>query len=417
MKPAWWEPTLSAIGGYGESHRRQGRLPPSLGFRLPPGLGLLLVLAFLAGCAAPHARRTDVLFWNQPQREAAFRAMETHYASNIVRHGKAHPLSAGAPLSPRFDDGSTLESYMAAHHVAGVMVVEDGRVRLERYGLGAGPATRWTSFSVAKSFTSTLVGAALRDGAIHSLDDKVTRYIPELAAGAYRDVTIRQLLSMTSGVRWNEDYTDPHSDVAMMYEGARQPGVPLLVSYMSRLPREFAPGERWVYKTGETDLIGILVTRATGKTLASYLSEKIWKPYGMAADALWLKDDMDGTEAGGSGVSATLGDYARLGQFLLDGGMADGKAVLADGWIEDATHTHAAIGVKGRGYGYQWWTYDDGSFEGIGIFGQLLHVDPKRRLVIVQLAAWPVATDEAQAKARAAFVRAVNRAVDDAPGH
>jgi CubicO group peptidase (beta-lactamase class C family) len=137
----------------------------------------------------------------------------------------------------------------------------------------------------------------------------------------------------------------------------------------------------------------------------------------MAADALWLKDDMDGTEAGGSGVSATLGDYARLGQFLLDGGMADGKAVLADGWIEDATHTHAAIGVKGRGYGYQWWTYDDGSFEGIGIFGQLLHVDPKRRLVIVQLAAWPVATDEAQAKARAAFVRAVNRAVDDAPGH
>ncbi|MEZ2418304.1 serine hydrolase domain-containing protein [Luteibacter sp. RCC_6_2] len=378
---------------------------------------MLLVLVFLVGCSAPHARRTDVLFWNQPQREAAFRAMETHYASNVVRHGRAHPLPAGAPLSPRFDDDSTLERYMAAHHVAGVMVVEDGRVRLERYGLGAGPATRWTSFSVAKSFTSTLVGAALRDGAIHSLDDKVTRYIPELAAGAYRDVTIRQLLSMTSGVRWNEDYTDPHSDVAMMYEGARQPGVPLLVSYMSRLPREFAPGERWVYKTGETDLIGILVTRATGKTLASYLSEKIWRPYGMAADALWLKDDMDGTEAGGSGVSATLGDYARLGQFLLDGGMADGKAVLADGWIEDATHTHAAIGVKGRGYGYQWWAYDDGSFEGIGIFGQLLHVDPKRRLVIVQLAAWPVATDEAQAKARAAFVRAVNRAVDDAPGH
>lgn len=372
----------------------------------------VLFMTLLAGCAMPpHARRTDVLFWNQPQREAAFRAMDTHYASNVVRHGVAHPLPYGFPLLPRFDDGTSLETYMAAHHIAGVMVVENGHVRLERYGLGAGPATRWTSFSVAKSFTSTLVGAALRDGAIRSLDDKVTRYIPELDAGAYRDVTVRQLLSMTSGVRWNEDYVDPHSDVAMMYEGARQPGVPLLVSYMSHLPREFAPGARWVYKTGETDLIGILVTRATGKTLATYLSEKIWKPYGMAADAIWLKDDVDGTEAGGSGVSATLGDYARLGQFLLDGGTAGGTQVLADGWLADAARSHADIDVPGRGYGYQWWTYDDGSYEGIGIFGQLLHVDPKRHLVIVQLAAWPVATDEAQAGARAAFVKAVNRAV------
>ncbi|NID16439.1 serine hydrolase domain-containing protein [Luteibacter yeojuensis] len=375
----------------------------------------LLALSLLAGCAAQHARRTDVLFWNQPQREAAFRAMETHYASNVVHHGKARPLPAGAPLVPRFADGTTLEAYMAAHHVAGVMVVQDGRVRLERYGLGAGPATRWTSFSVAKSFTATLVGAALRDGAIHGLDDKVTRYIPELSAGAYRDVTVRQLLEMTSGVRWNEDYVDPHSDVAMMYEGVRQPGVPLLVTYMSRLPRDFPPGEHWVYKTGETDLVGILVTRATGRTLAAYLSEKIWKPYGMAADALWLKDEVDGTEAGGSGVSATLADYARLGQFLLDGGVAAGKPVLADGWIADATRKHADIGAPGRGYGYQWWTYDDGSFEGIGIFGQLLHVDPRRHLVVVQLAAWPVATDEAQATARADFVKAVNRAVDTHP--
>lgn len=376
---------------------------------------VLCALAVLAACATPHARRTDVLFWDQPQREAAFRAMETHYASNVVRHGVAHPLPAGAPLQPRFADGTTLDAYMAQHHVAGVMVLVDGKVRLERYGLDATPSTRWTSFSVAKSFTSTLVGAALRDGAIHSLDDRVTRYLPELAAGAYRDVTVRQLLTMTSGVRWNEDYADPHSDVAMMYEGARQPGVPLLVSYMAKLPREFAPGERWVYKTGETDLIGILVERATGKTLAAYLSEKIWRPYGMGADALWLKDEVDGTEAGGSGVSATLADYARLGQFLLDGGVAGGRPVLAEGWLADATRRHADIGAPGRGYGYQWWTYDDGAFAGIGIFGQLLHVDPSRRLVIVQLAAWPVATDDTQAAARAAFVNAVMAGVDDHP--
>ena len=373
---------------------------------------LLAATLVLAACATPHARRTDVLFWNQPQRDAAFRAMETHYASNVVHHGVAHPLPAGDALQPRFADGGTLDTYMTAHHVAGVMVVQNGRVRLERYGLGATPETRWTSFSVAKSFTSTLVGAALRDGSIHSLDDKVTRYLPELAAGAYRDVTVRQLLTMTSGVRWNEDYVDPKSDVAMMYEGKRQSGVPLLVTYMAPLPREVAPGERWVYKTGETDLIGILVTRATHKTLAAYLSEKIWTPYGMASDALWLKDEVDGTEAGGSGVSATLADYARLGQFLLDGGIAGGKPVLADGWLADATHKHADIGVPGRGYGYQWWTYDNGAFAGIGIFGQLLYIDPARHLVIAQMAAWPVATNDEQARARAAFVDAVIASLD-----
>ncbi|WP_285403867.1 serine hydrolase [Luteibacter sp. ME-Dv--P-043b] len=369
------------------------------------GLGGLLLA--LGACAVPHARRTDVLFWNQPQREAAFRAMDTHYASNVVHHGTPYPLPAGTPLHPRFADGTTLERYMADHHVAGIMVVQHGKVRLERYGLGAGPATRWTSFSVAKSFTATLVGAALHDGAIHGLDDKVIRYLPELAAGAYRDVTVRQLLTMTSGVRWNEDYADPASDVARMYEGTRQPGVPLLVSYMAALPRQFAPGQQWVYKTGETDLVGILVTRATGRTLAAYLAEKVWEPYGMGSDAFWLKDDVDGTEAGGSGVSATLGDYARFGQFLLDGGRAGGRQVLDDGWLADATAKHADIGAPGRGYGYQWWTYDDGGYAGIGIFGQLLHVDPARELVIVQLAAWPVATSDAEALARAAFVRAV----------
>ncbi|TCV96460.1 CubicO group peptidase (beta-lactamase class C family) [Luteibacter rhizovicinus] len=374
----------------------------------------IAALGLCAACATtPSARRTDVLFWNQSQRETHFRAMETQYASNRIAHGtNVHALPAGAPLLPRWNDGTTLDSYMSDHHVAGIMVLQDGKVRLERYGLGFGPTQHWTSFSVAKSFTSTLVGAALRDGSIHDLDDPVTRYIPALSDSGYRDVTVRQLLTMTSGVRWNEDYVDPNSDVAQMYEGARVPGTPLLVSYMAKLPSESKPGTRWVYKTGETDLIGILVTRATGRTLAAYLSEKIWKPYGMAQDAIWLKDPVDGTEAGGSGVSATLSDYARMGQFLLDGGVANGKPVLADGWLADATRKHADIGAPGRGYGYQWWTFDGGRYAGLGIFGQVLYLDPSRHLAIVQLAAWPVATDSAQTRARQAFIDAVTAAVD-----
>src|SRR5262249_44815784 len=155
-------------------------------------------------------------------------------------------------------------------------VLVDGRVRLERYGLGHGPAGRWTSFSMAKSLTSTLVGAATRDGFIHSVDDPVTRYIAGLRGSAYEGVSIRQLLTMTSGVRWNEDYADLKSDVALFYETPPDEGFDATVSYMRKLPREAPAGEKWLYKTGETNLIGVLVEEATHRKLADYLSEKIW---------------------------------------------------------------------------------------------------------------------------------------------
>ena len=378
---------------------------------------LMLAGAF-AGHAQDKARRTDVLFWSQAEREAHFRDMPAIFAGNTVAHGdRVHVLPQGRPLRPRWPDGQSLQAYMSAHKVAAVMVLQHGRVRIERYGLGFNAAGRWTSFSVAKSFTSTLVGAALADGSIRSLDDPVVRYIPALKGSAYEGVNIRQLLSMTSGVRWNEDYSDPKSDVARMYSAPRVPGEPALVTYMKTLGREAPPGSKWVYKTGETDLIGILVTQATGKTLAQYLGEKIWRPYGMASDAAWLKDEADGTETGGCCISATAADYARMGQFILDGGRINGKSVLAPGYLADATRKHASTDTPGIGYGYQWWTYDDGRFTGIGIFGQMMHIDPKRGLVIVQLAAWPSAVGPDEIAARRAFVAAVTAGVDAETTH
>src|SRR3546814_2634731 len=135
--------------------------------------------------------------------------------------------------------------------------------------LGYGPEGRWTSFSVAKSFTSTLVGAAVKDGYIKSLDDKVSAYIPGLKGSAYDDVSVRQLLTMTSGVKWNEDYTDPKSDVAQFNLQAPVPGEDITVSYMKRLPREAPAGSKWVYKTGETNLIGVLVSDRKSTRLTS----------------------------------------------------------------------------------------------------------------------------------------------------
>jgi len=338
------------------------------------------------------------------------------FPGDRIAHGtRVRALPAGKPLTPRWDDATTLDGYMRAQHIAGVMVLQHGRIRLQRHAANFGPQQRWTSFSVAKSFTSTLLGAAVRDGYIHSLDDPLVTYIPQLHDSAYAAVTVRQLLTMTSGVRWNEDYADPQSDVAQMYRSACRNGQPHVLPYLERLPREWPAGTHWNYNTAETDLLGILVQRATHRSLARYLQETLWQPYGMAADAYWLKDECDGSDTGGSGLSATLADYARMGQFMLDGARIDGQPIVAADWLRNALRKQQDVGEPGRGYGYQWWTYDDGSYAGIGIFGQLLYVDPQRQLVIVQVGAWPQAGSKALVASRRAFIAAVKRAADD-PG-
>jgi CubicO group peptidase (beta-lactamase class C family) len=300
---------------------------------------------------------------------------------------------------------------MADQRNAGLIVIQDDRIRLERYGLGFSSRGRWTSFSVAKSFTSTLVGAAIQDGHISSINDPVTRYIPELAGSGYDGVTVAQLLSMQSGVRWNEDYTDPNSDVArfnlQMPEGTLDP----VTAYMRRLPREHAPGTHWNYNTGETNLIGVLVERATGKTLADNLTEKVWQPFGMEADAAWVLNS-GGKEISGCCLSIGLRDYGRFGMFVLGGGQAGGRQIVPTGWFEQAGRKQAEIGRPGAGYGYQWWTYDDGSFAAQGIFGQGIFIDPARKLVIASVGNWSTATDPVMSRRRFAFYQAVRAAVD-----
>jgi CubicO group peptidase (beta-lactamase class C family) len=222
--------------------------------------------------------------------------------------------------------------------------------------------------------TSTLVGAALKDGFIASLDDPVTKYLPQLGGSAYEGVTVRQLMTMTSGVKWNEDYTDPASGIARFSAEPLEPGVNASVSYMRKLPREAAPGSKWVYKTGETHLLGVLITAATRQPLAEYLSAKIWAPYGMEQPALWATDRTH-HELAGCCLLAGLRDYARFGQFVLDGGRIDGRAVVPDGWFEQATRQQAASKNPGWGYGYQWWTTGGGAFAAIGIHGQLIYID------------------------------------------
>ena len=380
---------------------------------------LCLTVSLPLAADQPHAptigeQREAVLFWPQAQREAQFRQLYTLFPSDRAAHGPhVHELPHGKPLALGGQGASgVLASYMDQHHLAGVMVLQHGHVRLQRYALGFTPEQRWESFSVAKSVTSVLLGVALKRGDIHSMDDTLGTYIPELRDSAYAKVTVQQLLTMTSGVHWNEDYADAKSDVAQMYLHACVDGQAHVLSYLRKQPRQWPAGTHWNYNTAETDLLGILVQRATHRSLAAYLSQTIWQPYGMAADAYWVKDECDGSDTGGSGLSATLGDYARLGQFMLDGGRIAGKPVVAKAWLEGAIRRQENVDDPDRGYGYLWWTDKDGSYAAIGIFGQMVYVDPSRQLVIAQVGAWPHATSDELVAARWAFVAAVKRAVD-----
>lgn len=354
--------------------------------------------------------KADVLTWSQPQREAAFRALDrlTFLAkSNVVEPSATPtPLPPGKPLTiPGLDE------YFASQHASALVILQDGKIRLERYGLDFDANGRWTSFSVAKSFTSTLVGAAIQDGSIKSLNDKVSQYVKGLQGSAYDDVTVRQLLTMSSGVRWNEDYEDPNSDVSRFNLEKPDPGEDAIVSYMRKLPRAHPPGEVWRYNTGETNLVGVLVASATGKPLAQYLEEKIWKPAGMAAKATWLLGKT-GREIAGCCIQAATRDYARMGLFVLANGVAQGKAIVPPGWFADATTKQKDIGIPGRGYGFQWWTYDDGSVAARGIFGQGIFIDPKRKLVIASNANWTRANKGPEPEAREAFYKQVQALVD-----
>jgi CubicO group peptidase (beta-lactamase class C family) len=352
----------------------------------------------------------DVLLWSEPQRDAAFRALDRlpvlAKAARVTPSPAPLALPVGAPLEIPGIDG-----YMADQRSAGIVIVQDGKIRFERYGLDFDSTGRWTSFSVAKSFTSTLVGAAIQDGFIKGLDDTVSRYIPDLRGSAYDSVTIRQLLTMSSGVRWNEDYEDPNADVALFNKATPDAGVDATVSYMRRLPRAHPAGTVWHYNTGETNLIGVLVSSATGKPLTQYLQEKLWHPAGMASEATWLLG-RTGHEIAGCCIQATTRDYARLGLFVLADGKVGDRQVVPEGWFALATTTQFAIGEPGRGYGFQWWTYDDGAVAAKGIFGQGIFIDPSRNLVIASNANWPRASLGPQPERREAFYRQVQALLD-----
>ena len=297
-----------------------------------------------------------------------------------------------------------IDDFMGRCRTAGLLVLKHGEVALERYAMGNGPESRWTSFSTAKSMTATLTGAALHDGAIGSLDDPCEAYVPRLSGSAYEGVTIRNLLRMCSGVAWREDDdADGRSEVHRLGRAmvSRRSGA--VVDLMCKLPRAHPQGAVFNYSTGESCVLAAVVAAAVDRPLADYFSERVWGPAGMEADAHWQLDADGGLEMGGLGVSARLRDVGRFGLLVLEDGEAfNGRQVLPPGWRDLAGQPDCAATGFGRlkpespaGYGYQWWVLPHGptgihagAFSAMGAFGQYIYVNPAERLVVAIHSAW-----------------------------
>jgi CubicO group peptidase (beta-lactamase class C family) len=335
-----------------------------------------------------------------------FRHIDRLFPVHVVKHG-THVLALppAAKRLPRLEFTSggrsyDLIDYMALNRVTALLVLKEGKIAYEDYEMGNDEKTRWMSMSMVKSITSSLMGAAIQQGYIHGIDDPVTQYVAKLKGSAYDGVSIRYLLQMASGVKWDETYTNPASDRRRMLEAqiAQQPGA--ILDLMSKLPRAGAPGTIWNYSTGETFVAGAVVRAAAGRPLAQYLSERIWTKVGMEADATWWLESPDGLEIGGSGLSATLRDYGRFGLFLMNDGVANGERILPEGWVRDAGSSKT-IGGKVVDYGYMIWPFsassgavNAGAFQALGIYGQHIYVNPREHVVIVVWGALPKPTDK-----------------------
>ncbi len=331
------------------------------------------------------------LFWTTEQRDAAFQSIEK---LGILPYRKIAKSDTTVPKKESTNrltlDETLMVRFFDEQRIGGLVVMHKGNIVFERYGLEFHSDKKWTSFSVAKSFTSTLVGAAIKDGFIRSLDDKVSDYITDMRGSEYDNVTIEQLLTMTSGIQWNEDYSDPASDVNQFNFHIPDAGVDATVSYLRTLPRAHPAGEQYLYSTGETNLIGVLISEATGLPLSEYLSEKVWQHIGAEQDASWLLGPT-GHEISGCCIQASTRDFARFGQFIAKGANVDGESILPEGYLAKATAQHVQFDA-GDGYGFQWWIFADGIFHGRGIFGQGIFIDIKNELVIAVNSNWPVAS-------------------------
>jgi CubicO group peptidase (beta-lactamase class C family) len=286
------------------------------------------------------------------------------------------------------------EAYLAETMTTGLLILHNDKILLERYALGHSAEETHIAWSVSKSFLSALFGIAVGEGHIRDIMQPVTDYVPELVGSGYDGVAIKDVLQMSSGVGFNEDYGDPKSDINRM--GRSLALGSSLLEFAATLKRARPPGTLQHYVSIDTQVLGTVLVRATGQSLSSYTSEKLWKPIGMESKAYWMVDG-SGMEMAFGGLNAGLRDFARFGRLYLHKGNWNGKQIVPESWVvasttPDAPHLMPGKRVgndRGMGYGYQWWLPENwiGDFIALGVYNQMIYVDPNSGLVIARHAA------------------------------
>lgn len=337
------------------------------------------------------------------------RNSDQYYASSNVEAAKqTWQLNNGEPLSlPEsfnyYGEAISTADYINYTHTGSLLVMQHGDVRYENYFRGETENDRHISFSVAKSFVSALFGIAVSEGKI-DIYKNADDYLPILKGSGYEGVRIKDILQMSSGVAFNEDYADLNSDINRFGRILALGGS--FDKFAASLENDVKPGTRRLYVSIDTQVLGMILREATGRSISDYMQEKLWQPMGAESDAYWVTDSHNMEMALG-GLNAVLRDYARFGQLAMQNGQRDGKQTIPAQWMQDSL-TMDADHLKPKqdersldnwGYGYQWWLPPEtekhpGVFMAVGIYDQYIYIDRARQLVMVKLSGNPHYTDD-----------------------
>lgn len=371
-------------------------------------LGMALLVVILAGLAwsqqdrLVRAWKANTLF-DADEIAGNFLSMNEIFESrSVAAAGTPSLLVVGSEMSlpeqfPYRGRSHDTEAWLNESGTTGLLVWQRGKIRFEQYYQGHGPERTHISWSVAKSMVSALIGIAIADGLIDSVSDPVERYAAELKGTAYEGVSLKDVLQMSSGVAFNEDYADPESDIGNVARMAAVGGS--FNAYAQQLEQDVAPGSHNRYSSYDTQVLAMVIRGASGQPLSDYMSKKLWQPMGAEGNGQWILDS-EGMEMGFGGFNARLRDYLRFGLLYLHRGFWHNQQIVPTDWIEESLHMdapHLQPGVNNPysdsvfGYGYQWWMPPkaQGDFLAIGVYNQYIFISPRRELVIVKNSAYP----------------------------
>ncbi|MGO4609912.1 serine hydrolase domain-containing protein [Variovorax sp. 2RAF20] len=398
------------------------------------GLGMLLSCVLMAGCATappsaaelPHVEGTPsptLLALRRAKSEPTLNYLTYQHmdqlfgVSRLTASPRPSPIAGRAPWSSadfRLTTGGTTENFDAfleRHRMNAIVVMQDGKIVKETYRNGSGPATPFIGYSMSKSVIAMLIGIAIQEGRIKSVNDLIVQYLPELKGTGYDTVTVRNLLMMRAGTDWKEIYT-PGSELDRHRDQSLNEAKVYYEDYAFRAKPLLPPGTRFNYSTLDANLVGWLLERAVGMPLTSYMATRLWHPMGAEAGAYWVNQGPGQAQRPfyGAGMAASLRDWARIGQVALDDGRAQGAQLIPAAWMKEST---SRLNEQ-PGYGYFWWTMGDKGYGAIGVNGQAIYVQPATRTVIAVAGYWVGAVDDKLGAERTAFFEAIAASVSKA---